>query len=124
MGSASCQTHVVVAPLVTLDIRTPLATAVSPAGTAIAKSKVALSCGLSLQGNQPGEPCGSPTLTAPSSVGTQPSIDWSGSVTTVGVPRYPTITVKLRPASKPAAGVMISSWPSRVNVAAAPLTSR
>src|SRR3954451_19830434 len=100
MGSASCQTHVVVAPLVTLDIRTPLATAVSPAGTVIAKSNVALSCGLSLHGYQPGEPCGSPTLTAPSSVGTQPSIEPSGSVTTTGVPRYSTRTENGLPASR------------------------
>ena len=38
-------------------------------GTVIAKSKVALSVGWSLQGNQVGEPCGSPATKAPSSVG-------------------------------------------------------
>src|SRR6478609_4516326 len=78
IGSASRHTQVVVPPPVLCEVSTPLAIAVRPAGTVTAKSKVALSRGLSLQGNQPGEPCGSPTLTAPSSVGTQPSIDCRG----------------------------------------------
>ena len=57
-----------------------------PSGTVMAMSKVALSRGLSLAGNQPGAPCGSPTTKAPSAVGTQPSIDSSGSVITSGTP--------------------------------------
>src|SRR6478609_9683453 len=86
IGSASRHAHVVRPAAVAFERRTPFDIAVSPAGTVTEMSYVALSCGLSLQGNQPGDPCGSPTATAPSSVGTQPSIDWSGSVTTVGVP--------------------------------------
>ena len=57
-----------------------------PFGTVIAKSKVALSRGLSLAGYQPGEPCGSLTTKAPSSVVTQPSLLPSGSITSVGWP--------------------------------------
>ena len=59
---------------------------VSPAGTETLTSNVALSRGVSFTGYQAGEPCGSPTTKAPSSVGTQPSTDPSGSVTTDGVP--------------------------------------
>ena len=64
----------------------PFAITVFPAGTVIAKSYVALSFSESLTGNQPGEPCGSPTTNAPSSVGTQPSIASSGSTTGSGTP--------------------------------------
>jgi hypothetical protein len=77
---------VVFPPAVVLETRTPFASAVSPAGTVMRKSNVALSRGLSLHGYQAGEPCGSLTTNAPSPVGIQPSIDWSGSVTTLGVP--------------------------------------
>ncbi len=73
-------------PLVVEETRTPFASAVRPAGTVTAKSKVALSNGMSLHGYQLGEPCGSLTTKAPSSVGIQPSIDWSGSTTTSGTP--------------------------------------
>jgi hypothetical protein len=59
---------------------------VIPAGTVALKSYVALSRGLSLAGYHAGDPCGSPTTNAPSSVGTQPSIEPSGSVTTDGMP--------------------------------------
>ena len=86
IGSVSRQTQVVRPPLVACETRTPLAITVSPSGTVTLKSYVALSRGLSLTGYQAGEPCGSPTTKAPSSVGTQPSIEPSGSVTTVGVP--------------------------------------
>jgi hypothetical protein len=72
-----------------------------------------LSRGLSLTGNQPGDPCGSLTTKAPSSVGTKPSIDLSGSVIGLGVPEYPTSTVKASPASNGAAGVIRSSCTSR-----------
>ena len=86
IGSVSRQTQVVFPPLVALETRTPFASAVSPAGTVTRKSNVALSRGLSLHGYQAGEPCGSLTTNAPSSVGTQPSIELSGSTTTDGVP--------------------------------------
>src|SRR5436190_356969 len=66
------------------ETSTPFAITVRPSGTVTLKSNVALSRGLSLTGYQPGEPCGSFTTNAPSSVGTQPSIDVSGSVTTTG----------------------------------------
>src|SRR6478735_7204010 len=85
IGSLARQTQVVRPPVEVLDTRTPLAITVRPSGTVTVKSKVALSCGLSFTGYQPGEPCGSPTK-APSSVGTHPSIDPSGSVTTRGMP--------------------------------------
>jgi hypothetical protein len=73
-------------PLDVVDTSTPLATAVRPAGTVTRMSKVALSRGLSLTGYHPGDPCGSPTTNAPSSVGTKPSIESSGSVMTSGTP--------------------------------------
>ena len=71
-------------PAVRWDSSRPLPTAVSPAGTAIRIVYVALSLGVSLAGNQPGAPCGSPTTNAPSFVGTKPSIESSGSVITLG----------------------------------------
>ena|SRR5215218_2239757 len=86
IGSLSRQTQVVLPPVVSCDRRTPFAIAVMPSGTVIAKSKVALSRGESFDGYQPGEPCGSPTTNAPSAVGTQPSIEPSGSVITSGTP--------------------------------------
>src|SRR5689334_20193446 len=86
IASVSFQTHVVRPPLVACETRTPFAMTVRPSGTFTLKSKVALSRGLSLTGYQAGDPCGSPTTNAPSSVSTQPSIELSGSVTTVGVP--------------------------------------
>ena len=86
IGSVSRQTQVVLPPAVAFETRTPLAITVRPAGTVMLKSNVALSRGLSFTGYQAGDPCGSPTTKAPSSVGTQPSIDPSGSVTTAGVP--------------------------------------
>ncbi len=95
-----------------------MAITVSPAGTVTVKSYVALSRGLSLTGYHPGDPCGSPTTKAPSSVGTQPSIDPSGSVTTAGDAGVVDHDGERRAAGKPAAGVITSSWPSRVNDAA------
>ena len=83
--------------------------AVNPAGTVTENAYVALSRGLSLAGNQAREPCGSPTTNAPSSVGTHPSIEPSGSVTTGGTPVYPTSTTNVEPDGSPVAGVMISS---------------
>ena len=75
IGSVSFQTHVVLPPLVARETRIPFATAVRPSGTVTAKSNVALSAGVSLLGYQPGDPCGSLTTKAPSSVGIHPSID-------------------------------------------------
>src|SRR5215204_7466568 len=86
IGEVARHTNVVRPPAVVCDASTPLAITVSPAGTVTVKSKVALSLGLSLTGYQPGEPCGSPTTNAPSSVGTKPSIESSGSVMTCGTP--------------------------------------
>jgi hypothetical protein len=86
IGSVSFQAHVVLPPLVVLDSSTPFAIAVRPSGTVTRKWYVALSCGESLTGYHAGDPCGSPTTNAPSSVGTQPSGDPSGSMTTLGVP--------------------------------------
>src|SRR5215210_8573379 len=86
IGSLSRQTHVVLPPAVPRDRSTPFAITVNPSGTVTEKSNVALSLGVSLTGYHAGEPCGSPTTNAPSSVGTQPSIDSSGSLTTDGVP--------------------------------------
>ena len=101
----------------------PFANASRPAGTVIANSNVALSRGLSLTGYQPGEPCGSLTTKAPSSVGTQPSIDLSGSLIAFGLPAYSTSTVNGVPASRLVAGLIWTSWaPGRANWAGAPLT--
>src|SRR5215211_8730636 len=75
IGSLSRQTHVVLPPAVLRDTSTPFAITVNPCGTVTEKSKVALSVGVPLTGYHAGEPCGSPTTKAPSSVGTQPSID-------------------------------------------------
>src|SRR5918995_3909998 len=94
IGSRMLQRQVVLPASVTLETSTPLASAVLPSGTVIAKSNVALSFGLSLTGNQPGEPCGSFTTNAPSAVLTQPSNDSSGSMTVCGTPLYSTSTVK------------------------------
>ena len=83
-----------------------------------------MSRGLSLTGYHPGEPWGSFTTNAPSSVGTQPSIDWSGSVTTSGVPAYSTATVKVFPCTSPAAGVTTNSCSfAYENAAGTPFTS-
>jgi hypothetical protein len=86
IGESSDQRHVVLPPVVLFDRRRPLPIAVMPSGTVISKSYVALSRGLSLDGYQPGEPCGSLTTNAPSSVGTHPSSDSSGSSTGSGFP--------------------------------------
>ena len=73
-------------PLSVVPTSSPLAIAVRPSGTVIAKSYVALSLGVSLAGYQLGEPCGSFTTNAPSSVGIQPSFDLSGSMIGFGWP--------------------------------------
>ena len=88
-----------------------------PSGTVARKVNVALSVGLSLTGIHAGAPCGSPGTNTPSSVGTQPSIEPSGSVMTGGVPSYDTVTVKVCPALSFGLGVTTSSWPSRVKSA-------
>ena len=86
IGSLSRQTHVALPFACVCETSTPFAITVNPSGTVTRKSYVALSRGLSFTGYQPGDPCGSLTTNAPSSVGTQPSIDVSGSVTTFGTP--------------------------------------
>jgi hypothetical protein len=124
IGSLSRQTHVVFPLLVDWETSTPFAMTVSPAGTVTRNSNVALSRGLSLTGYQPGDPCGSFTTNAPSSVGTQPSMEVSGSVTTFGVPAYSTVTVKVFPCTRPEAGVTTSSCTfAAVEEAGTPLTS-
>src|SRR3954447_9562129 len=112
-GCARCQSNVVrPAPVRGGPASSPMAKAVTPAGTVTWKSYVALSSGVSLQGYQPGEPCGSLTTKAPSGVLTQPSIEPSGSVTAVGTPLDRTTTVNPVPARSGTAGVTTSSWPS------------
>ena len=107
------------------EISSPFANASRPAGTVIANSNVALSRGLSLTGYQPGEPCGSLTTKAPSSVGTQPSIDSSGSVIGSGLPAYFTRTVNREPRSSLVAGLILTSCtPGRAKWARLPLTFR
>ena len=117
------QTQVVLPPLDALRRGRRSRARSGPSGTVMLKSYVALSRGLSLHGYQAGEPCGSLTTNAPSSVGTQPSIEPSGSVTTPACRRSrPCGEARARRRSR--AGVTVSSCPpSRVNVAARPLTS-
>src|SRR6476469_5480728 len=123
IGSLSRQTQVVRPPDDRCDTSTPFAITVRPSGTVTWKSKVALSCGVSLTGYQLGEPCGSPTTKAPSAVGTHPSIEPSGSVTTWGTPAYAMETVNVRPTRRPLLGVMTSSWsPARSYAAGEPFT--
>ena len=125
IGESSAQRQVVLPPSVVCEISCPFATASRPAGTLIAKSYVALSRGLSLTGYQPGEPCGSLTTNAPSSVGIQPSIDLSGSLIGLGFPAYSTCTVNGVPWSRLVAGLIATSCaPGRANWAGAPLTVR
>ena len=71
----------VCAPLVRRARSAPFDTAMRPLGTVIDTAYVALSRGVSLTGNQVGEPCGSLATNAPSSVGMKPSSEPSGSVT-------------------------------------------
>ncbi len=122
IGSSWFQRQVVRVPTDLELFSTPLASATLPRGTVTRKSNVALSRGLSLAGYQPGEPCGSLTTKAPSSVGIQPSIELSGSTTTSGTPSYFTSTSNSCPAASGDAGVMISSCPSRAKVAGASST--
>src|SRR5688500_4234424 len=61
IGLLSAHRQVVVSPLSVVETSRPLASAVFPSGTVIAKSKVAKSFGVSLAGNQVGAPCGSLT---------------------------------------------------------------
>ena len=53
--------------------------------------------GVSLTGNQVGEPCGSLATNAPSSVGMNPSSEPSGSMTGLACPPYVTTTVNDAP---------------------------
>src|SRR5262249_56436511 len=106
--AAQCQ--VVLPPAVTgFETSSPFAITSLPAGTLTVKSNVALSRGVSFTGYQPGEPCGSLTTKAPSSVGTQPSIDSSGSVIGSGWPEDFTLTLKRSPRLSFGLGVITSS---------------
>src|SRR3954449_8932365 len=109
MGRGWLHRKVVRPCAVAVSTRTPLAIAVTPVGTVIVKSKPALSRGVSLQGYQDGEPCGSLTTKAPVSVGPQPSMEPSGSVTGLGTPEYRTTTVNSALGASGTAGVMTSS---------------
>ncbi len=117
IGESSDQRNVVSPSRVRCHSSRPLPIAVRPSGTVISKSYVALSCGLSLAGYQPGEPCGSLTTNAPSSVGTKPSLLPSGSMTGAGEPSYSTCTTKREPSRRPRCGVTVSSCPERLNAA-------
>src|ERR1700709_2412583 len=70
IGFDSCQTNVDFPAAVRWDSSRPLPTAVIPAGTVIRTVYAALSFGVSLDGNQPGAPCGSPPPNPPAVVGT------------------------------------------------------
>ena len=86
IGSVSLQTQVVLPPVVAFETSTPFAITVRPVGDGDAEVVGRLVARVVVAGYHAGEPCGSLTTKAPSSVGTQPSIDPSGSVTTAGVP--------------------------------------
>jgi hypothetical protein len=77
---------------------------------------------VSFTGNHPGEPWGSFTTNAPSSVGIQPSIDSSGSTIGSGCPVYSTTSTKGWPFFSFGRGSIESSCPSWVNDAACPPT--
>jgi hypothetical protein len=84
-------------------------------------SKVALSRGVLLLGNQVMAPTGSlSTTTPPSLVGIQPSCAPSGSMCVTGFPWYLTVTEK-RP-SKTSDGVMINLLSRREKSALCPFT--
>ena len=86
IGTVSRQCQVSVSPLSVCETSTPLPIAVRPSGTVMETSKVALSLGVSLAGYHVGDPCGSFTTNAPSSVAIQPSLDLSGSAIQLGWP--------------------------------------
>ena len=111
IGTDWLQFHVVFPFAVDVETRRPLASAVSPSGTVTEMSKSALSFGLSLAGYQPGDPCGSLTTYAPSSVGTKPSIESSGSVIGTTTPEYSTTTENCVPSRGFSRGKTVSSWP-------------
>lgn len=67
-------------------VGSPLAIAVSPLGTVTSKSKVALSLGWSLLGNQVCAPLGWHATKTPSEVRIQPYLPSTGSFTALGVP--------------------------------------
>jgi hypothetical protein len=91
------------------------------AGTVIFMSKVALSRGVLLLGNQVMAPTGSlSTTTPPSLVGIQPSFAPSGSMCVTGLPWYLTVTRK-RP-SKTFDGLMINLSSRREKSALCPFT--
>lgn len=122
IGSAVCQVNVVRPPRVRSSRNSPLETTPRPSGTVIARSYVALSEGWWLPGNQAIEPVGSPSPTAPSAVGSQPSSESSGSVMVSGSPEYRTVTRNVSPSFSSSAGRTVSSCPARLNRASRPST--
>src|SRR3954451_19156158 len=84
---------------------------------------VALSVGTLLVGNHVIAPTGSFTTKAPSLVGTQPSLEPSGSVYAAIVLAYVTVVVKALDAGMPCGGVTMSLPVSCLNAAGAPPTS-
>lgn len=85
-------------------------------------SYVALSEGWLFPGNQAMDPVGSPSARAPSSVGSQPSAEPSGSVMVTGFPEYRTTVRNSEPFRSASAGRIVSSCPARSNVAFFPST--
>ncbi len=74
-------------PWSTLPVARPLETAWKPFAVVTKTSYVALSVGTLLTGNQPWEPSGSPSETAPYLMfDSQPSDEPSGSITGLGGP--------------------------------------
>ena len=113
IGSTASQFHVVHPPLVCSLVRTPLAIASRPAGTAMWYVNEALSRGWSLAGNQVAATCGSPWTIAPSSVGRNPRKPKPSWKIGSGTPSYRATTVKVEPFVSPLFGLTVSSWPLR-----------
>ncbi|GAA3301891.1 hypothetical protein GCM10020295_46210 [Streptomyces cinereospinus] len=86
MGRRVRQVAVVRPPVVRSARSSPFDTARRPRGTVTVMSYAALSDGWWLPGYQAMEPTGWPRASAPSSVGSQPSCEPSGSVIVAGVP--------------------------------------
>lgn len=101
---------------------TPLLTAVTPCGTVISKSYAALSDGWSLTGNQVLADSGWPSAIAPSAVCRNPPSPSTSFFSGFGTPSYTISATNPLPVIRPAAGLMTSSFLSRLWVAGAPST--
>ncbi|CAM5535323.1 hypothetical protein SFUMM280S_05749 [Streptomyces fumanus] len=75
-----------------------------------------------MPGNQAIDPVGSPSASAPSAVGSQPSSEPSGSVIVSGAPEYRTATRNAVPSASSSGGRTVSSCPARWKRAARPPT--